>query len=94
MTGHYWSTTYAVTVSAIDGFTGSVTLSVTGLPAGTTNNFNPQPITGGSGSSTLTITTSTATPTGTYSLTITGTSGSLSHSAGVTLIVSGGGFGG
>jgi hypothetical protein len=39
-------------------------------------------------SSTLTVSTAATTPTGTYPLTITGTSGSLSHSTTVTLVVS------
>lgn len=80
------STSYTVNVSPINGFTGTVSLSATGLPAGTTASFNPAAISS-SGSSTLTVSTSCSTPAGSYSLTITGTSGSLSHSAGVTLVV-------
>src|SRR4029077_7590128 len=38
-------------------------------------------------SSTMSVTTSASTQAGTYSLTITGVSGSLSHTAGVTLVV-------
>src|SRR6202521_484280 len=45
-------TTYAATVSAVNGFTGPVTLSSSGLPAGTTASFNPTSITT-SGSSTM-----------------------------------------
>lgn len=79
-------TNYTATVSAINGFSGTVTWSVSGLPSGASGNFNPTTI-NGSGSSTLTVTTSGSTPAGTYPLTITGTSGSLQHSANVTLIV-------
>lgn len=80
------STIYAVTVGALNGFTGTVGLSVSGLPSRATATFNPSSITG-SGSSTLTITTNRRTPIGTATLTITGTSGSLSHSTTVTLVV-------
>lgn len=80
------STTYNVTVGALNGFTGTVALSVSGLPSRTTATFNPSSI-AGSGSSTLTITTANKTPAGTKTLTITGTSGTLSHSTQVTLVV-------
>jgi hypothetical protein len=80
------NTTYTATVSALNGFSGTVNLSVSGLPSGASGNFNPISIST-SGSSTLTITTATNTPAGTNTLTITGTSGSLQHSATVTLIV-------
>lgn len=80
------STTYNVTVGALNGFTGTVGLSVSGLPSRTTATFNPSSI-AGSGSSTLTITTTNRTPAGTKTLTITGTSGSLSHSTQVALVV-------
>ena len=79
-------TTYTTTISATNGFSGSVSLSVSGLPSGASGNFSPATI-NGSGSSTLTITTSNSTSSGTNTLTITGTSGSLSHQANVTLIV-------
>jgi hypothetical protein len=79
------STTYTVTVTPTGGFTGSVDLTVSGLPAGATGTFNPTPLT--SGNSTLTVTTSSTTPTGTFPLTITGTSGTTTHTASVSLIV-------
>jgi hypothetical protein len=80
------STTYTATVTALNGFTGTVTFSASGLPSGASASFNPASVTG-SGSSTMTVTTSSTTPTGTYTLTITGTSGSLVHSTMVTLVV-------
>lgn len=82
------STTFTVNVTPSNGFSGSVALSVSGLPSGATSAFNPTSITG-TGSSTLTVGTATTTPAGTYPLTITGTSGSLSHTAQVTLVVKG-----
>jgi hypothetical protein len=81
------STTYTVTVTPSNGFTGSVALSVSGLGSGASGSFAPNPVTGGSGTSTLTVTTTPSATTGTFPLTITGTSGSLSHTAGVTLVV-------
>ena len=79
-------TSYMATITPTNGFSGVVGLSVSGLPAGAGSSFVPTSLTG-SGSSTLTVTTSTSTPPGSYPLTITGTSGSLVHSAGVTLVV-------
>ena len=79
------STTYTMTITRVSGFAGSVTLSVTGLPSGTSSTFNPNPVT--STSSTLSIKTSSSTQKGSYTLTITGTSSSLSHTSKVTLRV-------
>jgi hypothetical protein len=79
-------TSYTATVTGTGGFTGSVGLSVSGLPSGASASFNPTSVSG-SGSSTMSVSTSTSTPAGTYTLTITGTSGSLSHSTTVTLVV-------
>jgi len=79
-------TTYTVNTSATNGFTGSITLGVSGLPANTTGTFSPTSVTAGSGS-TLTITTASNTPTGSSTLTITGTSGSLTHTTAATLNV-------
>ena len=84
------STTYTVTISALNGFNSNVSFNVSGLPTGASSNFNPSSVTG-SGTSTMTITTSGSTPSGTYPLTITGTSGGMVHSTGVTLVVNSGG---
>jgi hypothetical protein len=81
------ATTYTTTITPSGGFTGTVSLSASGLPAGASASFAPASITGGSGSSTLTVSTSAATAAGTYTLTIIGTSGALSHSTTVTLVV-------
>lgn len=79
-------TSYTVSVTPSNGFTGNVTFSVTGLPSGATASFNPTSISG-SGSSTMAVSTSSSTPTGTYPLTITATSGPLTHTTQVTLVV-------
>lgn len=80
------STTFTVSMTALNGFSGTASLSVSGLPAGATGSFDPDSITG-SGSSTLSISTSSSTPPGTYPLTITAQSGSLTHTTMVTLII-------
>ncbi|HEU5340656.1 SMP-30/gluconolactonase/LRE family protein [Edaphobacter sp.] len=80
------STTYTASIAPLSGFTGTVNLSVSGLPAGATASFNPA-LSTASGSSTLTVSTASTTPSGTYPLTITGTDGTLSHSATITLVV-------
>src|SRR4030095_14374717 len=83
---------YTVSVSALNGFSGPVNFSASGLPSGAAASFVPPSITG-SGSSTLTVSTSASSPVGTYTLTVTGAAGALSHSVNVTLSVqSGGGF--
>jgi hypothetical protein len=79
---------YTATVTAGAGFAGTVGLSVSGLPAGATGSFSPASI-ATSGISTLSVSTSVSTAPGSYLLTITATSGALTHSAGVTLVVSG-----
>lgn len=80
------STTYTATVSALNGFTGTVSLSTSTLPAGITGTFSPASITK-SGSSTLTLTSSTSTAAGTYGLTLSGTSGVLAHSKNASVVV-------
>jgi len=87
------SATYTATATPSGGFTGSVTFSVSGLPAGATASFNPAAVTT-SGNSTLTVSTTASTPTGSFPLTITGTSGTLVHSTTVTLVVGAAGGGG
>jgi Subtilase family len=75
---------YTVSITGKNGFASSVSLGVSGLPAGASASFTPNPTTS---SSTLTVTTSASTPSSTSTLTITGTSGSLTHSASVQLAV-------
>ena len=77
------STTFVVTVKPLSGFTGSVSLSVSGLPGGYTTSFSPNPA---SSSSTLKITAPKSSR-HTYTLTVTGTSGSLVHTRSASLSV-------
>jgi hypothetical protein len=80
------STSYAVTVTPSGGFNGVVTFGVSGLPNHATATFNPPTVTG-SGSSTMTVATKNGTPKGTFTLTISGTSGAVTHTTTVTLVV-------
>ena len=77
------SVTYTVFVSPLRGFTGTVDLSISGV--GLRSALDPSSISAGSGASVLQVATSPSIYAGTYGLTITATSGSLSHSASVTL---------
>jgi PKD repeat protein len=80
------STSYTVSVTPTNGFTGQVTLSVTGQPSGTTTTFSPNPLDGSApASSTLFVGTSSTTKQGNNTLTITATSGNITHTAKVTL---------
>jgi hypothetical protein len=81
-------TTYTATVTGGTGFTGAVNFSVAGLPSGAAASFSPGSVTG-SGSTTLSVTTSGTTPAGSYTLAMTATSGPVSHTANVTLVVNG-----
>ncbi len=76
--------TYTVTIKPVNGFTGSVTLSLSGQPSGSTVTFTPSPATS---TSTLTIRTRSTTSRQTYSLTIKGVSGDLSHTTSASLTV-------
>src|SRR3954470_5003264 len=73
-----------ITVTPSGGFTGSVTLSTSALPAGVTASFGTNPTTG---SSVLTFTASATATTGTSSITITGVSGTLSHTTSISLTI-------
>jgi hypothetical protein len=72
---------YTVTVSAQNGFNGSVVPTVSGLPAGASSSFTVNPVSNGSGSSSLNIAISSSTTPGTYPLTVSGTSGPMNQSA-------------
>jgi kumamolisin len=78
------SVTTAVTVNQQNGFTGSVTLSATGLPSGVTAQFVPNPTTS---SSTLTLSATGSATAGTVIVTIVGTSGSLTNATTLSLTV-------
>jgi subtilase family serine protease len=79
------SGTSTITVTDVNGFTGSVTLAASGLPSGVTAAFGTNPTTG---TSVLTLTASATATTGTSTVTITGTSGSLTATTTLALTVS------
>ena len=79
-------TSYTVTVTPVNGFTGVVNFGVSGLPSGVTGSFSPSSVTG-SGSTTLTVKVPTGTASGSSTLSVTATSGSLSHGGSATLSV-------
>ncbi len=78
------STTSTITVNAEQGFSGSVTLSASGLPTGVTATFSPNPATS---TSTLTLTASGSAAPGTSTVTVLGMSGSINTSTTVSLTV-------
>src|SRR6267142_5115619 len=73
-----------ISVTDLNGFTGSVTLSASGLPSGVTAAFGTNPTTG---SSVLTLTASATATTGAATVTVTGTSGTLTHTTTIALTV-------
>jgi len=76
--------TSTITITPVNGFSGTVLLSASGLPDGVTEAFNPNPATS---TSTLTLTASGTTTTGTATVTVTGTSGSLTETTTLALTV-------
>jgi Predicted membrane protein len=79
---------YDVIIAPSGGFKGSVSLAVSGLPAGASGRFGSD----GDSDLDLLVSTSSTSPAGSYPLTITGTSGALRHTTGVTLVVTKPGF--
>ncbi len=80
------SGTDAIATAVVSGSAETISLSVSGLPSGTTGSFSPTSVSSG-GSSTLTLNVGSATAAGTYALTVTGTASSGSHAASIALTV-------
>ncbi|GAA2247369.1 glycosyl hydrolase family 18 protein [Kitasatospora cystarginea] len=78
----------SVTTAVTAGSAQSVTLGVSGAPAGVTASVSPSPVNAGDGA-TLDIATTSAVAPGTYPLTVTGSEASSTHSVTYTLTVAG-----
>jgi hypothetical protein len=76
------SSSYTISITPSGGFSAPVALSASGLPAGTSGSFAPNPA---SDSSTFSVTTTSSAKVGSSTLTITAASGSLVHSTTVSL---------
>ena len=83
--------TSTIALGALDGFSGTVNLTVVaiGSPAGVTATLSMPTVTPSSPSATLSVATTALTPGGDFLIAVTGTSGSISHTAYVTLALPG-----
>lgn len=81
------SATTTVTVTPNNNFTGTVSFSCSGLPAGASCSFSPTSVSGGSGTTTLTIQTAANAKPGTTSITVKGSSGTPSAVTSVSLAI-------
>jgi len=80
--------TYSVTVNPVNGYSGTVNLSVSsGCPTGATCSISPSSVGPPYNPSTLTVQTGSSTPRGTYTINIQGTDGTLTHTTSVSLTV-------
>ena len=77
---------YTVATEALYGYSGTLTLSASGLPAGTSATFTPPSVAAG-GTSQLRISTSGSTPPATKTFTVTGTDGSTSRSDTAQIVI-------
>ena len=73
-----------ISVNPVNGFSGSVTISISGVPKGVTATISPNPTTT---TSTITFTVSNGASLGTTSVAVTGKSGSIVQTATITLTV-------
>jgi hypothetical protein len=78
------SGTDSIAVTDVGGFTGSVTLTASGLPSGVTATFGTNPTTG---TSVVTFAASSTATAGTSTVTITGTSGSTTAATTIALTI-------
>lgn len=83
------SATYTISVSAVNGFTGTVSLNASASNSTVVAGFDTTTIAGGSGSATLTVSTTSATPAGNVTITVTGSdaSNNVSQNVAVTATI-------
>jgi uncharacterized membrane protein len=75
-----------VYVNSLNGFSGNVSLSISGLPSGVSATFSANPVASG-GNVLLNLSAKASVPTGTSTLTITGTAGNQKVAATLTLTI-------
>jgi serine protease len=75
-----------VSITAVGGFTGPVSLSASALPAGFGATFSPSTV-GGTGTAIVTLTTGPNVASGTYAIRITGTSGSQTFTSTIAVTI-------
>ena len=80
------SGTSTISTAVASGSAGTVSLTASGSPTGSTATLSPTSITAG-GSSTLNVSVGPSTAPGTYTVTVTGTEGSATHSTTVNVTV-------
>lgn len=83
--GQGTSSSGSLSLTGSNGFSGAVTLSLSGLPAGVTVSFGSNPLS--AASTPMTIASSSSAALGTYTVTVTGTSGAITASTSFTLTV-------
>ena len=82
------SATYSISVSPLNGFTGTVSLSASSSSSTIVASFDTTTITGGSGTAVLTVSTTPATPAGNATITVTATNSSNNVSKNVSVTAS------
>jgi subtilisin family serine protease len=78
--------TSTISLANLYGFKGTVAVTASGVPSGTTAKLSRTSLSGTT-TATLTLTTTTSTPAGSYTVTVKGVSGSLTHTIAVALSV-------
>ncbi len=83
------SATYTISISAVNGFTGTVSLSASSSDSNIIASFDNTTIIGGSGSAVLTVSTTAATPASNATITVTATdsSNNVSQNVAVTATI-------
>jgi hypothetical protein len=78
---------FTISVSGVNGFTGPVSVTVTGLPTGSTTDPAGTIVIGAGQTQTVSLSIPTGTVAGAFPVTVQGTSGALQHAATLTLHV-------